>query len=287
MAAWKALAAFAIAVGAFAVYTFGWHDSDGRPTATRHHVITLREGDVVVRPEAAARCQASQEGGSPNLFCTRVGGGRHQIIFYSDSVLVWPLERGPDGPPFSYLWTPYVLQANRARQSVGRLELRNLRHMVSYRDAISVFGKATLCRLLGYAGEARATWASLGIQLRLSTLGGPPPGKNGCSAGGDLRPFGAGFRQAVADAQRAQSRAPRLRGPSAVSGRDLPAAAGLWPAAPGVLDRPRATALPGRHLHEEIRDCSTAHGSGARRPGLGILLPGRSGRRVALLARSA
>ncbi|SRR6266540_2473528 len=86
MAAWKALAAFAIAVGAFAVYTFGWHDSDGRPTATRHHVITLREGDVVVRPEAAARCQASQEGGSPNLFCTRVGGGRHQIIFYSDSV---------------------------------------------------------------------------------------------------------------------------------------------------------------------------------------------------------
>jgi len=60
----------------------------------------------VLRPEAATRCEASSEGGAPNLFCTRVGGGRHQVVFYKDSVLVWPLAAGPDGPPFAYRWAP-------------------------------------------------------------------------------------------------------------------------------------------------------------------------------------
>jgi hypothetical protein len=71
-----------------------------------YRIFTLRYGDVVLRPEAATRCVASGEGGSPNLFCTRIGGGRHQVIFYKDSVLVWPLARGPDGPPFAYRWEP-------------------------------------------------------------------------------------------------------------------------------------------------------------------------------------
>jgi hypothetical protein len=66
-----------------------------------HRVFTLRYGDVVLRPEAATRCEASGEAGIQNLFCTRVGGGRHQVIFYAGSVLVWPLARGPDGPPFA------------------------------------------------------------------------------------------------------------------------------------------------------------------------------------------
>jgi hypothetical protein len=35
-----------------------------------------------------------------------MSGGKHQIIFYSDDVLVWPLSRGPDGPPFVYRWQP-------------------------------------------------------------------------------------------------------------------------------------------------------------------------------------
>jgi hypothetical protein len=67
---------------------------------------TLRDGDVAVRAEAQTRCLASSEGGQPNLFCTRIPRGRHQVIFYKDSVLVWPLARGPDGPPFTYRWTP-------------------------------------------------------------------------------------------------------------------------------------------------------------------------------------
>jgi hypothetical protein len=119
----KALAAPAIvvagAVAGFAIYTFGWHNRGGTrtslavPVATvkdvvgTHRVYTLRDGDVVLRPGAATRCEASGEGGVPNLFCTRIGGGRHQVIFYKDSVLVWPLDCracGPDGPVFTYRW---------------------------------------------------------------------------------------------------------------------------------------------------------------------------------------
>jgi hypothetical protein len=69
-------------------------------------IYTLRDGDVAVRPEAATRCEASGEGGTPNLFCTRIGRGRHQVVFYRDDVLVWPLAAGPDGAPFAYHWAP-------------------------------------------------------------------------------------------------------------------------------------------------------------------------------------
>jgi hypothetical protein len=186
---WKGLAAFAVAVtgavGGFAIYTFGWHQN-GNHGRRASHVVTLRDGDVVVRPSAATRCEASGEGGRPNLFCTRLHGGRHQVIFYSDSVLVWPLERGPDGPPISYLWTPYVLGSTRDRQFLGTLELRDLEHAVTYRDAIRAFGKATSCRLLGYPVEATAVWRRLGLRLRLTTLGGMPADKNGCTAPGSI-----------------------------------------------------------------------------------------------------
>ena len=116
MLGWKALAALSIvvagAVAAFAVYTFGWReggDAGQTRTATTRaggRVYTLHQGDLVRVPEAATECQASQEGGHPNLFCTRIPRGRHQVIFYEDSVLVWPLAGGPDGPPFSYAWEP-------------------------------------------------------------------------------------------------------------------------------------------------------------------------------------
>lgn len=121
--AWKALAAVAIAVGgavtAFAVYTFGWHDSDTR-TVTRsdpfvktvkgvtgsHRVYTLRDGDYVRRPRAAVECLASQEGGFPNLVCLRIGGGRHTLIFYQDSVSVIGPDADPLNPSESFDWSP-------------------------------------------------------------------------------------------------------------------------------------------------------------------------------------
>ena len=98
------------AVAAFAAaYALGWREaeSERQPSTTRasmRRVYTLRDGDAVVRPEAATRCEASGEAGIPNLFCTRTARGRHQIIFYTHCVLVWPLARGPDGPPFVYRW---------------------------------------------------------------------------------------------------------------------------------------------------------------------------------------
>jgi hypothetical protein len=60
--------------------------------APRSHVIyTLRQGDVVRDPLTATRCEASGEGGAPNLFCTRTTRGRYQIVFYNDAVLVFDL----------------------------------------------------------------------------------------------------------------------------------------------------------------------------------------------------
>jgi hypothetical protein len=117
----KALAALALlAVGlvaGFAISSLFSGESNsnrqngvGRPftdEAGTHYVYTLREGDIALRPQAGARCAAESEGGSPNLFCTRIGGGRHQIILYKDDVLVWPLDCpacGPDGPVYTYHW---------------------------------------------------------------------------------------------------------------------------------------------------------------------------------------
>ena len=239
---WKALAvAVGGVVGGFAVYTFGW-DNDGRQTRT--HLITLRDGDVVLRPQAATRCEASGEGGRPNLFCTRLHGGRHQVIFYSDSVLVWPLARGPDGPPFSYLWTPYVLEATRQRQTIGELELRDLDHAVTYEDTIHAFGKPSSCRpLFGSPTDAQAEWRSLGLRMRLATLGGLPNGNTACAAPHFIHIHSA----YVTGAQWQTTRGLKV---------DLPAAA-------------RATRPP--------RDSSRTCG----RTGRGILLPSRSGRRVA------
>jgi hypothetical protein len=112
----KALAAFAIfvaggAVG-FAVSAIGWRDSGsdhhGKTASATigQRTSTLRDGDVVLRPEAATRCRAEREGGIPDLFCDRMPGGRFQVVFYADCVLVWPLSRGPEGPPIRYGWKP-------------------------------------------------------------------------------------------------------------------------------------------------------------------------------------
>ena len=113
MAASKALAALAIvvagAVAAFAVYTFGWrHDEEDAPATavaatTTRRVYTLRRGDLVRVPGAATRCVASGEGGIPNLFCTRMAGGRYQVVLNADSIFVWRVG-DPDDPAFSARW---------------------------------------------------------------------------------------------------------------------------------------------------------------------------------------
>jgi hypothetical protein len=75
-----------------------------------------------------------------------------------------------------------VLRAGRHYQTLGNLELRRRRNTVSFADAIRVFGKPSSCRVGQYSGTALARWRSLGVRLRLATLGGLPRGKNGCTA---------------------------------------------------------------------------------------------------------
>ena len=89
---------------------------------------------------------------------------------------------GSDGPVFHYLWTPYLLRAGPKSQRIGALELRNRSRAVTYADALRVFGKPSSCDLLGNPLDSRAIWRSLGIRLKLATLGGLPPGKDACTA---------------------------------------------------------------------------------------------------------
>ena len=73
-----------------------------RPAKPRQAVYTLRAGDAARRPAASTRCVAGAEGGFPNLYCTRIGGGRFSVAFYEDSFVVW---RDPDHAQ-SFRWKP-------------------------------------------------------------------------------------------------------------------------------------------------------------------------------------
>jgi len=105
--------ALSVAVFAVAVVLTGGKESKrnvpARPASVPggHVIYTLRQGNVVRDPLTATRCEASAEGGSPNLFCTRSTPGRYEIVFYSDSVLVFDLQkkdREPLDPDYVFKW---------------------------------------------------------------------------------------------------------------------------------------------------------------------------------------
>ena len=70
---------------------------------TENRVYTLLQNDVVRAPGAATRCTASVEGGAKSLFCHRSPEGRYQVVFYTDSIVVWK-NGNPDKPAFSARW---------------------------------------------------------------------------------------------------------------------------------------------------------------------------------------
>jgi hypothetical protein len=69
-----------------------------RPAPRGRVIYTLRQGDAVRDPLTATRCDASGEGGVPNLFCRRTLRGRYQIVFYKDAVLVFDLQKRKGDP---------------------------------------------------------------------------------------------------------------------------------------------------------------------------------------------
>jgi hypothetical protein len=86
------------------VYALGPREENEPAPRTQPRVQTLRDGDVVLRPGAATRCEASGEGGFPNLYCTRLGGGRYSLAFFEQSVLVYGPLGDPTEPDLSLRW---------------------------------------------------------------------------------------------------------------------------------------------------------------------------------------
>ena len=189
MVARQALVALAIVVGgavaAFAVYTFGSHETTTRTVtvtttkrdpyvktvtdaAGRHRIYALRYGDIVVRPGAAARCEASQEGGFPDLRCRRIGGGRHTFSFYEMGVQVYGPNAEPMTPSESFRWMPKSIRlcaspvdpSNGSPQGYGLL-VNNIRCGVGQKLALAcsrfTSRRSEICSALGDRWRCTAT----------------------------------------------------------------------------------------------------------------------------------
>jgi hypothetical protein len=68
-------------------------------------VYTGRQGDVFRVPSAATRCLVTVESVFSRVHCSRIGGGRYTVDFFSRSILVWR-NGNPDTPVFSARWRP-------------------------------------------------------------------------------------------------------------------------------------------------------------------------------------
>ena len=60
-------------------------------------LYTIRYGDVIRCAGTATRCQATGEGGLPQLFCVHTGRSRFQVVFNSYGVKVYDLRPPNDG----------------------------------------------------------------------------------------------------------------------------------------------------------------------------------------------
>jgi hypothetical protein len=97
---------FGVTVAIVAAFLLGRATAGENASATpARHVYIGRLGDVLRVPAAATRCLVSAEGGFPDLFCSRIGGGRYTVSLFPDSILVWR-NGNPDKPAFSARWKP-------------------------------------------------------------------------------------------------------------------------------------------------------------------------------------
>ncbi len=75
-----------------------------RPAPRGRVIYTLRWGDVVRDPRTGTRCEATGEGGVPNLYCTHTVRGRYEAVFWSDELQVYGPGSGPFEPTLSFKW---------------------------------------------------------------------------------------------------------------------------------------------------------------------------------------
>ena len=175
------------AVAGVAIYAFGWREDGGDQSDTAsvsahsRRIFTVRQGDIVRVPATATRCEASHEGGIPNLFCSRTRRSRYQVVFWKDEVQVYDLARNR-GP----MVATFVLPA----------ETKHRGHHPQPPDASTA---APLTVIV-------APTPRLGVP-RYDTSGSIPQVTDG---GTDLRRVNAALREAVLRDQRAY--APSARG---------------------------------------------------------------------------
>jgi hypothetical protein len=75
-----------------------------RPAARGRVIYMLHWGDVVSDARTGTRCEATGEGGVPNLSCTHTARGRYVAVFWNDELQVYGPGSGPFEPTYSFKW---------------------------------------------------------------------------------------------------------------------------------------------------------------------------------------
>jgi len=92
------------------VVALGGRDSKrktpARPAPRGQVIYTLRWGDVARDPRTGTRCEATGEGGIPNLRCRHTARGRYEAVFWDDELQVYGPGSGPFEPTYSFKWWP-------------------------------------------------------------------------------------------------------------------------------------------------------------------------------------
>jgi hypothetical protein len=79
-----------------------------RPAPRGKVVYTLRWGDVVRDPRTGTRCEATGEGGLPNLYCTHTVRGRYAAVFWNDELTLYGPGSEPLTPSRFFAWWPLI-----------------------------------------------------------------------------------------------------------------------------------------------------------------------------------
>jgi hypothetical protein len=75
-----------------------------RPAPRGDVIYTLRWGDVIRDPRTGTRCEATGEGGIPNLYCTHTARGRYEAVFWNDELQVYGPGSKEMTPTYSFKW---------------------------------------------------------------------------------------------------------------------------------------------------------------------------------------